>query len=189
MNNRHACHWMIPILLLWGTAAFSPGAESPASPPSSDSLAPAPQPEPVRESAQSTDPQTLAAILVMFIPWCEPTPTPPLPGGGNNQNDGGGNNQNNGGGGNTQGTGGGNTQGSGGGNTQGSGGSTDPGGSIHLGGGNTGGNTGGSGDPSDPGLGGGVTHSNPEPATVVTTLIGTGLLGLAGLRRRRWALR
>jgi hypothetical protein len=127
--------------------------------------------------------EMLAPLLVMFIPWAEPKPTPDQPG----DNNGGGDNSNGSGGGTNSGSGGttggqnggGTTGGSGnGGNSGGSGGTGDPGSPPKTGTGNP-----GSGDPGVP-----VTHPNPEPATLLSGLYGAGLLALAGLRRRRWAM-
>jgi MYXO-CTERM domain-containing protein len=168
MKNRHAIRWLMLVMLMLGAAVSSGAAETAGMPGTAPGLA---QPPTHPEAIIAVNPQEMAALLVMFIPWNDPTPTPAVPTG-----NGGGNGQNNGGGGNGQNNGGGGSQGSGG-NGQTSGGSSD------SGGGKTGGSPGGS-----TGLGGGETHDNPEPATVVTTLLGVGLLGLAGLRRRRWSL-
>lgn len=126
--------------------------------------------------------QLLAPLLVLFIPWADPKPTPQQPGNGGDPGGGTTNSGNPGGDPGTGGDSGGGDPGTGGqtggGNPGGSGGTTDPGGSGSKGPPTGSGNT---GDP------GGSPQPNPEPATMISGLLGAGLLALASLRRRRWA--
>jgi len=98
-----------------------------------------------------------AALIVLFLPWSEVAPVPPPPGGGDGNNGGTGTNT-------------GNTGSSGSGNN-----------------GGNGGNGNGPGDPgTDPSGGSGNTlHPTPEPASMLSGVLGAGVIALFGWRRRR----
>jgi hypothetical protein len=196
MNHRHAFLVIALTLPFTGADVSRAGVEKPADSIPAHVLARLPQFKPIRaadkQSIRRTKSRPLAPWLVMFIPWSDAPPTPPVPtvpGNGGNGPDGGdgqngGNGQNNGGNGNPSG---GNGQTGGGNGNQSGGGSSDSGGSGGSGGSK---GSGGSGEPGGPPrLGGGNTHINPEPASILTSLIGAGLLGLAGLRRLRWSMK